>query len=266
VADAARTGQPALTDAESAGLHVALAGLRYASGDLVGMHRPAAEAIRAARRTGSDDVLVEALVLAGSAAVFTADFDRAGATLAEALERAWTGGGWASAHAVITRAQLLMGTGDLAGAVDALTEAERVARELDSPFTLATVLNMQGTVAQAAGDDATALANLVEAADLAAEVGTTWTLVYTLPQLAVLAARGGQRAIAAELFAAGSATAEAASLAVSFPPDLESAQRWLHRVQAELATEAFDQAWDAGRQVTPADVPGLARRITGPTP
>ncbi|HSK55985.1 MAG TPA: helix-turn-helix domain-containing protein [Jiangellales bacterium] len=262
VAAAAQTDGPALDDAGRAGLHVALAGLRYASGDLAGMGPDAAEAVQAARLAGLDDVLVGALVLEGSAAVFTGDLARARGTVAEALERAGTASAWGAAHAVIADAQLRMSTGDVAGAAARLDEAERAARELGSPFTLATVLNMQGTVAQAGGDDSAALDRLVEAADLAAEVGTTWTLVYTLPQLAVLAARRGQPALAAQLFAAGSATAEAASLAVAFPPDLESAQRWLQAVQAELGAEAFAQAWDAGRRVRPADVPGLARSIT----
>ena len=57
-------------------------------------------------------------------------------------------------------------------------------------------------------------------------------------------------------------TAEASSLAVAFPPDLESAQHWLQTVQAELGAEAFVRAWDAGRRVRPADVPGLASRIS----
>jgi hypothetical protein len=157
-----------------------------------------------------------------------------------------------------------MGRGDLEGAATALQEAEVAARDLASPFTLATVLNMQSSVAQAVGDDAAALGYLREAAALAAEVRTTWTLVYTLPGLAVLAARGGQAELAAELFAAGSATAEAASLAVSFPPDLASARRALQEVQAELGPEVFEQAWSRGRRASPADVSRLTQTITGP--
>ncbi len=176
------------------------------------------------------------------------------------LDLAAVGVGWVHVHAVIVRSQLCLLSGDPAGA----TDAERAARALRNPFALATVLNMQGSVAQAAGDDALALDMLREAADLATEVGTTWTLVYTLPGLAVVAARRGQPELAAELFAAGSATAEAASLSRSFPPDLASAQRWLQAVQGDLGPATFERAWARGRRVVITEVPALVRRITDP--
>jgi len=81
----------------------------------------------------------------------------------------------------------------------------------------------------------------------AAEVGTTWTLAYTVPGLAVLAARSGRLELAAELFAAGSATAEAGAVAVTFPPDLELAARWLPVVRTELGEDAFRRAWEVSR-------------------
>ncbi|MGY1633453.1 ATP-binding protein [Geodermatophilus sp. SYSU D01186] len=264
VRDAAGTGT--LPPAERAALQLALAGLRYAAGDIAGMRAPAAEAVPAARAAGADDLLAEALVLSGSAAVFLGDLDRAAGELAEAAWLGRTAGlPWALAHATLAEAQRLVQSGDLPGAAAGLDDAERVAREIGSPFTLATVLNMRATLAQGTGDDAAALACLTEAADLAAAVATTWTLAYTLPGLAVLAAQRGRPELAAELFAAGSATAEAASVAVSFPPDLERAGHWLAAVRAELGEEAFRRAWERGRGVRPADVPGLAARLTRPT-
>ncbi len=64
-----------------------------------------------------------------------------------------------------------------------------------SPFTLATLLNVQASLALLAGDDDAALDLLDEAAQLAAVVGTTWTLVYTLPDLA--SGRGAARVVGA---------------------------------------------------------------------
>ena len=101
-----------------------------------------------------------------------------------------------------------------------------------------------------------------EAGTLAADVGTSWTLAYTLPGLAVVAARGGMPELAAELFAAGSATAEADSVAVTFPPDLAVAAQWLPAVRAELGEEAFAAAWERGRGLRPSDVPRLAELIS----
>ena len=94
---------------------------------------------------------------------------------------------------------------------------------------------------------------------MAAEVGTTWTLVYTLPALGILAARRGLFELAAVLFAAGAATAEASSVAVSFPPSREGADHWLATVRRELDPEAWARAED-GRARPAAGVPGRPGR------
>jgi len=252
-----------LDDAARAALHLTLAGLRFASGDVPGTARESGIAAGAARAAGTDDLLAEALVLAASAAVFLGELDAAGRHLAEA--RGSTGeGSWAGAHVALAESQLRFQAGDVDGAVAALARAERVARALGNPFTLATVLNVQASVALATDDDEVALDRWTEAAALAAAVGTTWTLAYTVPGLAVLAARRGQPELAAELFAAGSATAEAGSVAVTFPPDLELAASWLPVVRTELGEDGFRRAWERGRVVRPAGVPGLAGEISGP--
>lgn len=246
--------------AGTAARHLALAGLRFAAGDV-----PAAAASSALAAEAADqDLRIEGLALSAMAAVFTGAFDRARRELAEVDELAdRTGNGWARTHAAMTEAQLLFRSGRPGEAAVALAHAERLARELGSPFALATVLNIQASVALAEDDDdATALDRWTEAAELAADVGTTWTLVYTVPGLAVLAARRGLTELAAELFAAGSATAEAGSVAVSFPPDLEVAGRWLPEVRRLLGGEAFRHAWERGRGLRADDVPGLAEVIS----
>jgi ATP/maltotriose-dependent transcriptional regulator MalT len=225
------------------------------------MVTPAAAAVTAARESGDDVRLVDALLLSSGAAVFLGAFERADAELIEA-ERLSAQLPWAQAHTAITRGQWLLQRGDVGGGTAVLLGAERVARELGSPFTLATVLNMQATVLQAVGEDDAALAKHREAAELSVEVGTTWTLVYAVLGLAVAAARRGQPETAAELFAAGSASEEASSVAVSFPPDLAEVQRWLPVVRAELGEEGFRRAWERGRALRPDDVPRLAARIT----
>ncbi|MGY2128546.1 ATP-binding protein [Blastococcus sp. SYSU DS0617] len=254
------------TPAERAAGHLAVAGLALASGDLAGTARAAEASIASARVAEDDDVLVEALLLSAMAAVFTGGFTTAEERLAE-VERS-SGPAerrWVDAHAAMVRGQLRFSAGDVPGGAAAVTAAERIARELGSPFTLATVLNVQATLALAADDDATALDRWAEAGALAASVGTSWTLAYTLPGLAVLAARQGRPELAAELFAAGSATAEADSVAVTFPPDLEAAGQWLPAVRADLGEDVFAAAWERGRGLRPADVPRLTAVLSGRT-
>ncbi|SEO46839.1 ATP-binding protein [Trujillonella endophytica] len=256
-----------LDAAARAALHLALAGLRYAGGDVPGTAREAAAAADAAEGAGAsaEDRHAQALVLGAMAAVFAGELDRAAtlldrvAPLARRIGHEWTG-----AHTSTARAQLLFRSGDVAAAARELDGAEAAARALGAPFTIALVLNMQGSLALATGEVDVALDRLTEAAELAAAVGTAWTLAYTLPSLAVCAAQRGRHGLAAELFAAGSATAEAGSLAVSFPPDLAAAREWLPVVRNALGEEAFAAAWGRGRALRPADVPGLAAGIGSP--
>jgi ATP/maltotriose-dependent transcriptional regulator MalT len=222
---------------------------------------PTREAAAAARAAGRDDLLVDALLLSTSAAVFLGDFDRAAAELDEIDERV-DPTSWVGAHSRMIRGQLLIRTGAVAEATAALAEAERAARQLASPFTLASIINVQATLLQVMEDDDAALAKHTEGAVLSAEVGTTWTLVYSVLGLAVAAARRGMPELAAELFAAGSATEESTSVLVSFPPDLELVRQSLPAVRAELGEEAFGRAWERGRRLAPGDVPRLAAELT----
>jgi ATP/maltotriose-dependent transcriptional regulator MalT len=223
---------------------------------MAGAATGAAEAARAAQ---DDDLLAQALVLAGSAAVLSG---RGDAELTEAHRlAATTGDAWASAHAGAARGQGLLRAGDLEGSERALREAEAVARALGSPFTLATELNGRASLALARGDDDAALDLLTEAVELAARIGTSWTLAYALPALAALAARRGDPELAAELYAAG---AEASSVTVAYPPEAVVAHTSPAGVRAELGDEAFARAWERGRGVRPDAAPRLVARLTRP--
>ncbi|HEY7989475.1 MAG TPA: hypothetical protein VIE19_09675, partial [Lapillicoccus sp.] len=164
-------------------------------------------------------------------------------------------------HALLADGQRLLIVGDFDTATATLTEAERLARELGSPFTLATVVNVRGTQSLLVGDEDAALERYQETIRLSAEVGTTWTLVYGLPGLATVAAHRGQMEEAAVLFAAGATTSDTSSLVVAFPPDLAFAQQALSAVQAELGEVAFQAAWERGRDLPTAELPAWADRV-----
>jgi hypothetical protein len=238
---------------------VALAGLRTATGDIPGARAAAAEAVDGARTHGAGDQLREGLLLLGMARVFLGEPEDAEAVLAEALARSLAAGdGFAVAHSRTAQGQLRLVAGDREGAAALVAEAVGLARDRSGgPFALATALNMEATLSRLAGDDDTALDRLLEAAALAVEMGTLWTLVYTLPALGVQAARRGLPELAAHLFAAGAATSEATSLAVTFPPDRAVNTEQCEAVRAALGEVAFARARDAGRAVRPADVAAL---------
>jgi len=250
-AEQVRAGE--LEPAGRAHLEVATAGLRYATGDLEGTASAAAAAVHHDPGT-HPPIRQDALILQGSGEVFLG-LPGAAATLVRAVEAAEAvQDGWAKAHAQTTEGQRLLTLGRFDEATAVLTEAERFARDLGSPFTLATVLNVRATQDMVVGDDDAALARYQEATRLSVEVGTTWTLVYGLPGLATVAARRGQTDVAAVLFAAGATTSDATSLVVSFPPDLAFAREALMKTREALGDSAFREAWERGRDLRAEDV------------
>ena len=118
---------------------------------------------------------------------------------------------------LIARSQLQMMSGEIDAAGEALDEAERAARAAVGPFTLATVLNVQASLANIVGDDDLALDRAALATAAAAVADVVWTLVYSLPILAAQAARRGHHELAVALFAASTSTAEASLLIGRLP-------------------------------------------------
>jgi len=249
-----------LDDVERAARGIALAGLRYATGDLAGIVAPADAAAEAARAAEDDALLAEALMLRASAALFLDDPATAAPHVDVARRVAHdSGNAWAEAHAAQVEGRRLLRVGDLVAAGAVLADAERLARDTGAPFTVATALNARATLARARGEDDAALDLLLEVVRLAAEVPTTWNLAYALPDLGALAAERGQPELAAELFGAGAA---AAALTVAVPPDPELAGRWLNAARDALGDAGFGEIWERGRHLRPADVPDLAARIS----
>lgn len=250
-----------LDDAGRAAAHLAVAGLRFATGDIGRARVHGASAAAAARSVGDGAVLTEALVLSCMAAAFERDLPNAEAHLVELSE---VGGddAWAQAQGLIARSQVALLSGRLDDCAVALDAAEELARAGAGPFTLGTVLNLRTTLALLADDDVAALRSTAEATELAAEVGTTWTLVYTLSALAILAVRGGRPDLAAELFALVAATSEASLVGVAFGPDVESAEVHLAEVRRQLSVDELERRWTRGRELGIDDVVELIPEIS----
>lgn len=257
------TGPEGLEDRDRAAALVALAGLRYATGDVAGTRGAGAGAVESARASGRVELLGEALVLAASGAAFAGDLPAAVDLLAEASSLGAGVDPWVVAHLRLLHGQIEVLSGDLVAAGHILGDGERLARLLASPFTLATVLNVRASLAKLTGEDAEALELLIEAAGLASEVGISWTQVYTLPGLADLAVRGGQPELAVRLYAAGAALADGTGLAVSYPPDVERGADGIALARAQLDPQTFERLWDSGRGLALDQVAALADSLRG---
>lgn len=255
-------GAEQLGSGDRAAAFVALAGLRYATGDVPGTRDAAAEAVDRATPIDAPALRSEALVLAASGAAFAGDLAAAAARLDEAARLDAGSESWVVVHLRLLQGQIEVIAGDMEAARATLRDAEGLARRFAGPFTLATVLNVQASLATLAGEDADALVKLVEAAEVAAEAGIFWTQVYTLPGLADLAVRRGEPELAARLYSAAATLAAGTGLAVSFPPDVERGALGLAQARAELDPRAFQRLWESGRMLRPDRLASLVGRLS----
>ncbi len=253
-------GRP-LGDVAKVQWDIARSGLDYLVGDIAGQRRHAEAALALAQRAGRDDLAAEAAVLAASAALFAGDLDAARILLDAALDRAdRTQQRWLVAHALIAAGQVALLAQD-PGAERVLDAAVTAARELGNPFTLATSLNVLATLTAMQGDHARTATLLAESVELSIQARMNWTLAYTLPALAGVAVRLGRAASGARLFGASASYSAQHAVAANFQASRDLADSDLEAARAELGEAAFQEAWDAGRDATGADMVELARDL-----
>ena len=155
-----------------------------------------------------------------------------------------------------------MVTGSLAHADAALSDSERLARELGNAFSLATVLNLRATLAQLLDENDEAARLLAESVDPSVGAGISWTFAYALPALASVAVRLGDLERAATLFGAAASWTADAGVDTGFPTSDALARRDLTVTRDGLGEELFRAAWDAGRDTTAREVVELAHELT----
>ncbi len=246
--------------------HLAEAGLHYAAGDLARTRDLALMALPRARSHARDDLVAEATILAGAAAVFLGDV-AAGRDLAAELRTsaAVRHDTWTSTHLLVVEAQAALATGD--PAADRLTsEVLTAARSLGEVFTLATALNLRATLTDTTGDLTTSVQLLRESLQLSLAANMTWTLAYALPALAAVAVRANQPRLSANLFGAAASVTAEATVEAAFPAAVTISERARATARQRLGEDAYRAAWDAGRDATPGDLLDLADRLTRPGP
>ena len=252
-----------LTDLARVYSLTAAAGLDYVVGDIAGVRDNGERALELARRLDRPDVTAEAAVLAGSGALFAGELESAAALLAVAV--APEGAAevpWADAHCRIAEGQVALLAGRVDDADELLLDAERLARDLENPFTLATVLNIRATLTELRDDHALSAVLLAEAAELSVGSAISWTLAYTLPAMAGVAVRLGEVETGARLFGASASYSAQHSVATNFQASQALADRDLAAAREELGEERFRNAWDAGRDTTGPGVVELARELS----
>ncbi|MBH0122965.1 helix-turn-helix domain-containing protein [Rhodococcus sp. HM1] len=251
------------SDAVRARALVGRLGLLFATGDIAGMREVAWTAVPLARRVGDAPLAVEAAILAGHAAIFAGDLDRARDLLDEALVGA-SGAGlrWEEAHTLVAFGQLALVRGDLDEADRVLGRALEIGRSIGNDFTLATSLNRRATVTALRGDTAGTAALLAESTTRSLDSRMSWTLSYALPALAGVAVQLGEPRAAAMLFAASASLSVTDAIDPRFPVSRELAAQDLATARSLLGEAAFQEAWDAGRTATAPELADLADELT----
>ncbi|MEW1951905.1 helix-turn-helix domain-containing protein [Terrabacter sp. NPDC080008] len=246
-------------------------GLMLVVGDVRGLRLLSDPAIRLSDRAGDTHLVVEAALLGGLGALFAGDLAAGERLLAVAEARAEVLGAgeaggpdprsWARLHVQVGRGQALLLGGDAEAASRLLEDAVTEARALGNEFGLATSLNTLATARQVAGDDATAAALLGESLAVSFPLRLGWTLGYAVPELAGVVARSGRPAAAAYLFGAAATLGDTTAVDPHYPPSRASANAGLDVARAQLGSDEFTAAWDAGRTATQEEVAGFAAEV-----
>ncbi len=169
---------------------------------------------------------------------------------------------WHHAHAVASLAQADLAEGDLGSARTGLIAAEAAARALGNPFTLATVLNIRGTLEELAGDRAATARAVLEAVRLGLAARMGWTLAYSLAAAAGVAAAAGELVVAAELFGAVASLSASHEVDPRFAASAALAEGALTGVRRGLGPAAYAQAWSNGRTASLDQLGALIDRLS----
>jgi tetratricopeptide (TPR) repeat protein len=234
--------------------------IQGAYGDAAAMGR---EALAAARTVDDQHTMASALFLLGLTAFDRGELEQARAHHQAALtlerEIAYQHG----AALDLTR------LGDIALAQGHPAEAERLGdealaiwRNRGDAWGIAWALLQLGRAARARGDDARAITLVRQSLGSNARLGDKEIIVRAIAELAAIACGRGQFFLAARLFGGLAALRE--TLGAPLPPaEWTRYERDLATIRSELAEEAFQAAWDAGRTLPPERIIAEAETLDG---
>jgi predicted ATPase/transcriptional regulator with XRE-family HTH domain len=218
--------------------------IQGAYGDAVAMGE---EALAAARTVDDHHTMAAALFLLGFTAFDRGELEQARAhhQAALTLERAI---GYHHGVALdLTRlGDIALAQGNPAEAETLGEEALAIWRSRGDAWGIAWALLLLGRAARARGDDARAIALVRQSLASNARLGDKEIIVRAVAELASIACDRGQFLLAAQLYGGVAAQRETLGAPLA-PAEWVQYERDLAATRSELAEEAFQAAWDAGR-------------------
>jgi tetratricopeptide (TPR) repeat protein len=218
--------------------------IQGAYGDAVAMGE---EALAAARTVGDRHTMASALFLLGLTASDRGELEQARAHHQASLTLEREIGYHHGAAFALTR------LGDIALAQGNATEAERLGeealaiwRDRGDAWGISCALLQLGRAARARRDDARAIALLRQTLASNARLGDKEVIVRAVAELAAIACDRGQFLLAVRLYGGVAALRETLGAPLA-PAEWARYERDLVATRSELAEEAFQAAWDAGR-------------------
>ncbi len=245
----------ALQHAADAGLQAetasALTGagvLAYFQGDAMRAYACCSESQMRARERGDRWLLATSLNVLGILAYHMGDLPLAKAQFEEALDISrQLGDAWAMALSLSDVGFIRMEQGDLASAQALCEEAVVLARSAGEKWGICNALFYLGSVARALGKYAWARQSLTEGLTVSQELGQVVVSTWCLEGIGWAWGLEGYGDRAARMLGA----AEALREGLGAPPSPSTTANYVQnreRVQAMLGQEAFEAAWQEGRQ------------------
>lgn len=209
------------------------------------------EALRHLRAVGDTSGVFAVVLELGKGASDAGDLERATTLLGECLTLSEEMGDGASLGETLTELGVVAHRRkDHARAADLLMRAAALAQEHGDRRQLAWVTSHRGNVAVATRNVGIAAAHYAEALTLFRSMDNRVGVTQCIEAIARCAAMCGRALQAIRLF--GSCAASFGAIGATPPPDRDPAAN-AESLKAEIAPEAFTNAWDAGQALDPGD-------------
>lgn len=243
-------------------VHLTAATMSYAGGDLPASAEHWEEAFRLGTQQDDPEIACAGRAGTGLAALGAGDLVRAQQYFTEALPlglAAGVSGEWMRSLVHVWLGTILLLQGDPAGAVPEIERGLQLARKRGDRLSTYVALYNLSQAAITLGDHPLARTYLTEGIALSQQTQDLANLAYFLDALAVVEPAETAPGRIAVLLGAAQALRESAGAAVGYYlPDESLRLRAEQQARATLGDDAYDDAVDTGRGLSPADIVSFA--------